>query len=78
MLKPSESWLNLPSSYPLDQPARGVPDPMVKAFRIEAKGEDGEWRTIHRGRRAEHAGKGSPGTWEVSFSPVEAAAWAPL
>jgi hypothetical protein len=38
--------LNLPSSYPLDQPARGVPATMVKAFRLEAKTDDGEWQAV--------------------------------
>lgn len=35
-----------------------------------AGGVDGEAPAVHRGRRAEHAEKGSPGTWEVSFSPA--------
>ena len=29
----------------------------------------GELWVIHRGRRAGHVVRGSPGTWEISFSP---------
>ena len=39
---------NLPCSFPLDAELRGVPAAMVKAFRIEARNEDGQPQTIAR------------------------------
>ena len=39
---------NILSNFPLDQPARTVPPTIVKAFRIEALLEDGEWHAVAR------------------------------
>jgi len=39
---------NLPCKYPLEAEDRSVPAAMIKAFRIEAKNEAGEWQAIAR------------------------------
>ena len=39
---------NLPCSFPLEAEVRNVPAAMVKAFRIEARNEDGVWQTVVR------------------------------
>ena len=33
--------------YPLNQKQREVPESLVKAFRIEASGADGNWKTVY-------------------------------
>jgi len=40
--------MNMPYVYPLDLPDATVPDTLLKAFRIEARGADGRWQTVHR------------------------------
>ncbi|NLE56007.1 MAG: FAD-dependent oxidoreductase [Lentisphaerae bacterium] len=39
---------NILSNFPLNQPPRETPPTLVKAFRLEAKGADGQWRCVHR------------------------------
>jgi len=38
---------NILSNFPLNQPPRETPPTLVKAFRLEAKGADGQWRCVH-------------------------------
>lgn len=40
--------LNAVASYPRHEPQRLVPAAMVKAFRLEARTESGEWKTVYR------------------------------
>ncbi|NLN00510.1 MAG: FAD-dependent oxidoreductase [Lentisphaerae bacterium] len=37
---------NIRSSYPLNAPANGMPGTLVRAFRIEARTAEGQWRTV--------------------------------
>jgi len=37
---------NMPCNYPLDSEPLKVPDSMTRAFRIDAKDENGQWRTV--------------------------------
>jgi hypothetical protein len=39
---------NMPSSYPLHIEPVGVPETLVRAFRVEAQDENGEWRAVLR------------------------------
>jgi hypothetical protein len=39
---------NILSNFPLNQPPRTSPPSIIKAFRLEAKGEDGQWRCVYR------------------------------
>jgi hypothetical protein len=39
---------NQPASYPLHQEPVGVPQAMVRAFRVEALGENGDWQVVAR------------------------------
>ena len=39
---------NMPCNYPLDRAPLKVPECMTRAFRIEAKDENGEWKTVLR------------------------------
>ena len=39
---------NILSNFPLNQPPRTVPPTIVKAFRIEALMDNGEWQTVAR------------------------------
>jgi hypothetical protein len=40
--------MNMPCRFPLDAEPVGVPETMVRAFRVEARAAEGEWRTIAR------------------------------
>jgi len=40
--------LNMPCNYPLEPELRKVPSTMVRAFRIEALDDQGEWRVVQR------------------------------
>ena len=37
---------NIRSSYPLNAPANGMQETLVRAFRIEARTDEGQWRTV--------------------------------
>ena len=39
---------NQPAYYPLNMPHVGVPEPMTRAFRVEAQDENGDWHVIAR------------------------------
>jgi hypothetical protein len=38
---------NMPSHYPLDQPANTPPPELVRAYRLEAEIAPGQWQTVH-------------------------------
>jgi hypothetical protein len=37
---------NMPAHYTLEMPLVGVPETLVRAFRVEALGADGNWRVL--------------------------------
>ena len=39
---------NILSNFPLNQPPRVTPPTLVKAFRLEARNQDGTWSCLHQ------------------------------